>query len=613
MKTDKRKIRSISGLLTTAMMLMAFFFQSNAQVSRSSQINFTNADFKNTSAEAYNITLQLTKISDGIVRLDWTLQPGNYELIRTDPFGNSDTIYRGTDLTYTDIITSPYCDSTYLSYRVEITGLGGSSSNIITDVFLDNNKPADVVMDSISIDPSGHPIVTWIPGTSGDVAGYEIQQLLAGGVWQMIGFAPGNLTTSFISDSINACAAVKTFAIITLDQCNNKSTGVGTYPKALNTLFMETPVKNECKGTILLTWNSYNNMNPALGEYQIYLQEGSKSDSLIGTTSPGITTFTDTRSFTNGVRYSYYVHAVSQDGMKSSTSCKSSFISSRPLRPDTLSLNYVTVRNSQYVEMGIHFGPLETVKTIRILRSSTGIGRFDTIASITPGNLEDMVIDDTTASVNQQSYYSKIDVLDECDETAITSDVARTIYLTCQANNDESNALSWNDYEGWRAGIDHYDANRFVNNIPDPGNPIHTSPQGNTTYIDPPSATLQAGNVISYQVEAFEKNTAGGVSSLSNIVTAVRQPIVMIPNAFAPKGINQVFRPKMRYVDNTKYQMLIFNKWGQQIFETSDLAIPWDGKQNGEYVPIGIYFYRLEYSSFSGEIFTKTGAVVVVQ
>jgi gliding motility-associated-like protein len=564
-----------------------------------------------------NIFLQMTVTPKGIANLSWNafdpLVSGIYNLVRTDPFGSSDIIYSGTVLSFRDIITSPYCDSTNLSYRVDFSYTGGciSYSNIKTDEFLDDTKPLDALMDSISIDPNGHPVVSWVASPSADVAGYEIQQLMNGGVWMIIGFAPGNLTTSFTADTIDARTSVKTFAIIAIDQCNNKSTGVGTYPNALNTLLLDPVIGDDCLGTAKLSWNDYNNMKPAFGEYQIFRKEDAGPFTLIGTTGQDTTTFIDNLGFIPGFTYAYFIRAVSLDGQKSSSSCTIQYISKSPPNPDTVLLNFVSVINSQSVEMSIHFGPPETVTSLRVYRAESQSGPYTLIDSIIPGIIPDFHFPDLTAAVNTRSYYYQIVALNSCKLETKFSDLSRTIFLSCVANTNQSNSLSWNEYFGWPS-VDRYEINRLVNDVPDPANPIATVLPGNPVYLDPPSGSQQTGDIISYYVTAIGGNVAAPDSSVSNIVRALRQPVVVMPNAFAPKGLNNIFRPVMNFVDEGNYQLVIYNKWGLLVFESTDKNLGWDGKFKGAYAPTGIYFYRLQYSSFTGESFSKMGSLMLV-
>src|SRR5690606_18542296 len=72
----------------------------------------------------------------------------------------------------------------------------------------------------------------------------------------------------------------------------------------------------------------------------------------------------------------------------------------------------------------------------------------------------------------------------------------------------------------------------------------------------------------------------------------------MVPNAFSPNGdgLNDVFR-----VTGITYQQLkvfmVFNRYGQEVFATTDVAKGWDGTYNGRPCEVGTYFYliRLEY------------------
>jgi gliding motility-associated-like protein len=70
-----------------------------------------------------------------------------------------------------------------------------------------------------------------------------------------------------------------------------------------------------------------------------------------------------------------------------------------------------------------------------------------------------------------------------------------------------------------------------------------------------------------------------------------------IPKAFTPNGdgLNDVWRPVGNGVNPERYEMIIFNRWGQIIFRTTDFNEGWDGRhqENGELVEIGTYPYKI--------------------
>jgi gliding motility-associated-like protein len=59
--------------------------------------------------------------------------------------------------------------------------------------------------------------------------------------------------------------------------------------------------------------------------------------------------------------------------------------------------------------------------------------------------------------------------------------------------------------------------------------------------------------------------------------------------------------------------VLIFNRWGEIVYESNDLLETWDGKTpSGQLVNAGTYFYRIEVRSKFGQIETKTGFITVI-
>ncbi len=77
-------------------------------------------------------------------------------------------------------------------------------------------------------------------------------------------------------------------------------------------------------------------------------------------------------------------------------------------------------------------------------------------------------------------------------------------------------------------------------------------------------------------------------------------PNVFIPNAFAPNGINKTFKISVNQLLESK--LLIFNLWGEKIYESTDLNPEWDGTYKNSLCPQGNYFY-----SFTGTVQTKKG------
>lgn len=88
---------------------------------------------------------------------------------------------------------------------------------------------------------------------------------------------------------------------------------------------------------------------------------------------------------------------------------------------------------------------------------------------------------------------------------------------------------------------------------------------------------------------------------------------VYFPNAFTPNGDgkNEIFKV---VTDNRlqEYHLLIFNRWGQKIFESNDPAKGWDGTVGGKRMVTGTYIWRCWYKK-SNETTSMSGSVILIR
>ncbi|MGB4095732.1 MAG: T9SS type B sorting domain-containing protein, partial [Bacteroidales bacterium] len=72
--------------------------------------------------------------------------------------------------------------------------------------------------------------------------------------------------------------------------------------------------------------------------------------------------------------------------------------------------------------------------------------------------------------------------------------------------------------------------------------------------------------------------------------------IFYIPNAFTPNedDKNEFFMPYGFNVSPLEYEFRIYDRWGKQLFYTTDINQGWDGKYKGEYVKQDMYVYMVK-------------------
>jgi len=120
-----------------------------------------------------------------------------------------------------------------------------------------------------------------------------------------------------------------------------------------------------------------------------------------------------------------------------------------------------------------------------------------------------------------------------------------------------------------------------------------------------------------YQVWQYVNNQWGCKDSTFKYITV--KPIITfyIPNAFSPNddGINEYFMPFGNNVDPDDYFMLIYDRWGKQIFRSDNPNNPWKGTSTSHHdkiAPPGIYVYYIR-ASFDGVVKTYEGIVTLIK
>ena len=120
-----------------------------------------------------------------------------------------------------------------------------------------------------------------------------------------------------------------------------------------------------------------------------------------------------------------------------------------------------------------------------------------------------------------------------------------------------------------------------------------------------------------YKIQGYEGPANnygyGSDSSMSNEFCLIQEPHLYVPNAFTPGGKNPVFKPSFIYIDPKNYQFLVFNRWGEKVFETSDPSAGWDGTINGSIAPENMYVYMVRMFGTNGQILEKNGRVTLLR
>lgn len=112
--------------------------------------------------------------------------------------------------------------------------------------------------------------------------------------------------------------------------------------------------------------------------------------------------------------------------------------------------------------------------------------------------------------------------------------------------------------------------------------------------------------------------------TLSNICGSVVQEVeissgdcceLTVPNIFTPNGdgLNDRFAPVGLCADGTDYRFEVYNRWGQLVFESSDLEEAWDGRIGNRPAPFDVYVWQLHLTTPVRGTLVESGDVTLAR
>ena len=194
------------------------------------------------------------------------------------------------------------------------------------------------------------------------------------------------------------------------------------------------------------------------------------------------------------------------------------------------------------------------------------------------------VLDSGNTSVHRYCYV--VEYEDECSVTSPPSNPVCTIFL--EADNDKK-TLSWNEPVSPLDNFVMYEVRRVE--------PLEI-------LSEQLEKTFEIENLKKRQ-DAFEVVAKISLKDIDNlIVESKSNPVfiehrnnIFVPDAFSPNndGLNDAF--EIKYDDKQVKQLSfkIFNKWGIELFESSDSEKVWNGKYKNNDVLTGEYIVQINY------------------
>lgn len=138
---------------------------------------------------------------------------------------------------------------------------------------------------------------------------------------------------------------------------------------------------------------------------------------------------------------------------------------------------------------------------------------------------------------------------------------------------------------------------------------------GASTVIENPTHSYHISSDETYTVLFRVTNKYGCSHDTTKQISVIDNYAFYVPNSFTPNndGTNDEFHP--RVADVLKYHLVIFNRYGQSIFQSVNPEEKWDGTHNGQNCPAGSYTWVITYIKYAAPEteLRKTGTVSLIR
>ncbi len=110
-----------------------------------------------------------------------------------------------------------------------------------------------------------------------------------------------------------------------------------------------------------------------------------------------------------------------------------------------------------------------------------------------------------------------------------------------------------------------------------------------------PRILFPDGEVGNYDIMLITTSEFGCIDTAYSVLSVLPEVLLYAPNAFTPDDneFNQSWKVFMQGVDVNNFALLVFDRWGQVVWESHDLEERWDGTLNGVILPNGTYTWTI--------------------
>lgn len=471
------------------------------------------------------------------------------------------------------------------------------------------DPPLPPVLTSVSVQPeTGNTVFTWTLSPSTGIAAYILYSYKNGDgipidtVWDpaATGYTLSSTATKYFSVSYVVAA-------MRLPRCTS------IFSNVLNSIFVVATI-DTCLKKIRIAWNNYQSL-PAIPQlkltvYSVLLSANGSNFSELANVSAAETSYTF-NDFNINSNYCFEVRA-NLEGGAFSTSNKTCLSTKMQRPPQWINADQASINQEDKISLSFTIDPLSEINQFSLRRKTGTADIFKEISK--PVSVNGLVHYVDNQAKTDSIYYYRLSAVNSCNLSVMESNLASNIVLVSETSGNNI-ILSWNPYKNWLGTISSY---RLFINTGTGFEEKAVISSGDSVFVQAYQQIMYevSGNKVCFYVSATEKSNPYGITgeSISSQSCISPTEIITVPNVFTPNNDmhNDFFRPVLSFTP-LGYHLIISDRQGTLLFETRDWLEAWDGSQNGDPQPQGVYLWFLKLTTPTGKVISRTGTVTIIR
>jgi len=444
-------------------------------------------------------------------------------------------------------------------------------------VFVDDQPPALLLLDSVSVDLASQRVVAgWKKAPEADVMGYSVFKVDPGTGNNVLVKDTSGLSYRFLTSTFDSRNPGHKISIAVFDSCKNGGVICPPHSPVCATINPAENTQYRCIRKVLLRWTAY--VGWPVDHYDIWYASSKdnlfrKAGSVAG----------DTLQFYHPLpelnyTYTYFIRANKTAGVgTTSTSNVALFYAADYSKPLNNQIGHASVVSPGNIEVSYTWTPPAPTGFKALLQycefSST---TWTTINSNLPGGSGRVLV--KNLETVKKRYMFRVLAQNPCGVGYDTSENHISLLLTRTGV-----FAQWFDYQPYNPNnqqIEERNKQGFTWN-----------PVGGPS---PPYFIVDTTKALCYRVVAYKTDGSNNRTdtAYSNEVCLRVYDTTLIPNAFSPEGNNKVFRIVNPNIERGQATMSIYDRWGGKLWQGEALD-GWNGETNGQPVVQGFYIYKI--------------------